>query len=62
MSLLPELDFIGQRVAWLAERGYREGDVMMDENGEYIMVRTEHEFPDESTYNKVYLPVELQTK
>lgn len=46
------------RSAWLLDEGYKDSDVMEDDNGEYVISEVEAE-DCSLRKNKVYLPVEL---
>ena len=53
-----------RRAAWLEGNGYSEGDVMEDENGEYVISTNENGTAEEDGYaitpEKVYLKDAIQ--
>ncbi len=50
--------FYEARGEWLEEMGRKEGDVIFDKKGEYILVGAD----EEGQFEKIYLPEAIQQK
>lgn len=63
MSLLENDRFYEARQEWLENGGYSEGDVMEDEQGEFVIDFVDNGSPGEDGYDvkkvRVYLPKEF---